>query len=157
MAGFKVTAEVQEKGFIEAQWHLELMLACPARRKTQYRYAPNAKTLSWGRRGLLISKCGTPISSSDQMRYSVVELKLLELLQRKALDLREPTKASGSSNFPESQREKLSLWELLSLIRFLGKNRLVASWSRGNSVASNPCVPRREYCRIGNELYQASA
>jgi hypothetical protein len=122
---------VQEKGFIEAQWHLELMVACPTHSRTAVWFCAKCrKTLTWDRRGLLICKCGAPISLPHQSNYTVAELSLLELLRRKALDLCEPANAFSGSNLPKSQLEKLSLQECLSLIRFLGKSRLLASWSR---------------------------
>jgi TniQ len=122
---------VQEKGFIEAHWHLELMVACPAHGGTAVWFCAKCrKTLTWDRRGLLICKCGAPISLPHQSNYTVAELSLLELLRRKALDLCEPAKAFNGSNLPKSQLERLSLQQFLSLLRFLGKNRLIASWSR---------------------------
>ena len=122
---------VQEKGFIEAQWHLELMVACPVHGRTAVWFCAKCrKTLTWDRRGLLICKCGAPISLPQQSNYTVTELSLLELLRRKALDLCEPAKAFNDSSLPKSQLEQLSLQEFLSLIRFLGKYRMLASWNR---------------------------
>ena len=128
----KVCVEcVQEKGFIEAQWHLELMVACPAHGRTASWFCAKCKrTLTWDRRGLLICKCGAPISRPQQSNYTVAELGLLELIRRKALDLCGAAEAFNGSNLPKSQLEEFSLQELLSLVRFLGKNRLLASWSK---------------------------
>lgn len=50
---------VTEKGFVEAHWHLEIMVACPVHRCMALSACPKCgNALSWFRPGLLECKCG---------------------------------------------------------------------------------------------------
>src|ERR1019366_7679275 len=50
---------IAEKGFIEAHWHLKLMVACPSHQCVATSHCPNcAKRLRWFRPGLLECECG---------------------------------------------------------------------------------------------------
>lgn len=129
LGGARVCPEcVAEKGFIEAHWHIELMVACPVHAKAVIWFCGKCRSrLNWLRPGLLECKCGTPILNPPLDRYSAPELSLLDLIRQKALD--DQIRYRHDLSMPVKQLEAMSLQSLLSLVRFLGKKRLIASRS----------------------------
>jgi hypothetical protein len=120
---------VEEKGFIEAHWLLEIMVACPVHERSAFWYCSECRSpLSWIRSGLLICKCGSSISSTPRDSYSESDLWLLDLIRRKAIGDR--TNRRSSSGMPDSKLGAMNLHSLLSLVRFLGKRRMTANWSK---------------------------
>jgi hypothetical protein len=124
---------VVEKGFIEAHWHIDLMVACPIHERAAVWYCPKCKNrLSWMRSGLLTCRCGAPFQPPSDSVFFQPELRLLEIIRRKALGDRTLHK---DACMPERQFATMSLQSGLSLIRFLGNQRLMASRSKGPKTA----------------------
>jgi hypothetical protein len=119
---------VAERGFIEAHWHIDLMVACPIHERAAVGYCPKCKDrLSWMRSGLLTCRCGAPFQPPSDSVFSKPELRLLDIIRRKALGDRTLHK---DACMPERQFATMSLQLTLSLVRFLGNHRLIASWSK---------------------------
>ena len=120
---------ITEMGFIEAHWHIDLMVACPVHGRAPVWYCPKCKKrLSWIRPGLLTCKCGAPFQLPSNSVFSPAELKLLDVIRRNALG---DQTLDGDSCIPVHYFAELDLQSTLSLVRFLGKNRLIASWGKG--------------------------
>jgi len=126
LTGARVCPEcVAEKGYIEAHWHIDLMVACPIHERTAVWFCGKCRSrLSWNRPGLLTCKCGAPLSIYLREKYSETELWLLDLIRQKALGAvpHRPVDAS----LPGAQLATTTLQSLLSLIRVLGEQRLKA-------------------------------
>jgi hypothetical protein len=125
LTGARVCAEcVQEKGFIEVHWHLDLMVACPIHARTAAWFCTACRTrLSWDRAGLLTCKCGAPITGSLREAYSETELLLLDLIRQKAIG----GALHREFNWGAAAQAQLaggSLQSLLSLIRILGEQSI---------------------------------
>jgi hypothetical protein len=119
---------VKEKGFIEAHWHIALMVACPIHETAAVWFCGQCRSrLHWLRPGLLECKCGTPLLNRPRDRYSDPELALLDLICQKALG--EEICYRRDPSMPVRQLEAMNLQSLLSLVRFLGAKGLTASWS----------------------------
>lgn len=117
---------VTERGFIEAHWHIELMVACPVHERSAVWFCGKCQSqLSWLRSGLLRCKCGDSLAHSSRASYSEEELCLLDLIRQKALN--EPLPSRRDPRMPVNQLETLNLQELLSIVRFLGNQRIRAS------------------------------
>lgn len=115
---------VAEMGFIEAHWHIDLMVACPIHKKATVFFCPKCKRrLSWMRSGLLTCACGEPFQPPSRSVFFQPELELLDIIRRKALGVRTPPQ---STCMPERQFASMSLQSALSLIRCLGDHRLIA-------------------------------
>jgi hypothetical protein len=137
LTGAKVCPDcVAEKGFIEAHWHIELMVACPIHEQSAVWFCPKCKhRLSWMRPGLLTCRCGASLSVDMHITYSKPDLWLLDLIRQKALG--DQTPPVRESIMPDEQLATTSLQSLLSLIRFLGKYRMIASWSKRPQMGKN--------------------
>ncbi len=119
---------VAEKGFIEAHWHIELMVACPVHERPAVWFCGKCRRrLSWVRSGLLTCKCGGSLLTSPRDSYSRQELWLLDLIRQKVLNDR--TGPRNDSCMPCEQLAAMSLQSLLSLVRSLGWQRLTANRS----------------------------
>jgi TniQ len=127
---------VAEKGYIEAHWHIDLMVACPIHKRPAVWYCPRCKDrLCWMRSGLLTCKCGAPFQPPSNAVFTQPELRLLELIRRKALG--DQTLPAREPMMLDEQLATTSLCSLLSLIRFLGKYRMIASWSKRSQMGEN--------------------
>ena len=137
LTGSKVCPDcVAEKGFIEAHWHMDLMVACPIHEQSAVGFCPKCKhRLDWMRPGLLTCKCGASLTNRAQASYSKADLWLLDLIRRKALG--DQTPSAGEANMLDEQLATTSLHSLLSLIRFLGKYRMIASFSKNPQEGRN--------------------
>jgi TniQ len=129
LSGARMCPEcVVEKGFIEAHWHIDLMVACPTHRRAALWWCAKCHSrLSWLRPRLLECKCGTPLLNPPCDTYSEPELALLDLIRLKALG--DQTRYCNDLTMPMKQLDAMSLQEFLAIVRFLGKSRLIASWS----------------------------
>ena len=120
---------VRDKGCIEAHWHIEVMVACPVHRQAAIYFCGRCRNrLAWIRSGLLKCKCGDPLLASPRDSYSKADYWLLDLIRQKALG--DPTTYSTEPSMPAAQLAKTNLRSLLSLVRFVVKQRLTASRSR---------------------------
>lgn len=127
---------VAEKGFIEAHWHIDLMVGCPIHLRPAVWYCPGCRSrIPWLRKGLLICKCGRRLENRDRESFSEAELWLLELMRCKAVggSISRPNEVS----LPAAQLSAMSLMNLLSFVRFLGRTRRNASWSSKNHYAKH--------------------
>lgn len=116
---------VADKGFIEAHWHIDVMVACPVHERAAVWFCGQCKRrVSWIRSGLLTCKCGASLSVPLGEKYSETELWLLDLIRYKALGA--APHRSAHASLPGAQLASTSLQSLLSLIRFLGEQRLRA-------------------------------
>lgn len=114
------------KGFVEAHWHLELMVACPIHRCLATSCCPKCrKSLRWFRPGLLECDCGANLMGSEVGPVSVIEAGLLDLLRRKVL--RETATQENSSSLPQDDLMAMSLRSMLTTIRVLAKYQLIAA------------------------------
>jgi hypothetical protein len=118
---------VEDLGFIEATWNINLFVACPVHERPAAWFCPQCKKLlSWGRPAMLRCGCGAPIRSKiSQPPISPPETALLNSIRSKALGLNTPQ--CNKSTFPEAMIDGLPLCELLSFVRHLGKLRRRAS------------------------------
>jgi hypothetical protein len=116
---------VAEKGFIEAQWHLELMVACPIHQRLAASHCPAcAKRLRWFRPGLLECECGGSLLESETSIISQAETALLDLIRRKTLG--EPAVKENAASFPQDDLMAMTLRSLLMVIRVLAKFWMIA-------------------------------
>lgn len=80
---------VTDNGFIEAHWHIDLMVACPCHERAPVWYCPECKKpLNWMRPGLLTCKCGAPFQSPSKAIFSPPEVQLLGAIRRKRWAIR---------------------------------------------------------------------
>jgi TniQ len=123
---------IAEKGFIEAHWHLELMVACPIHHRSALSTCPKCgKRLSWFRPGLLECKCGGNLQDGELHSISEAEASLLDVIRRKVLTL--PTSKENPAALPQDQLMAMNLRSLLSVIRTLGKHRMIADGGTGSA------------------------
>jgi hypothetical protein len=116
---------VQDKGYIESHWHLEVMVACPTHKREAIYFCGHCRrTVKWVRRGLLTCNCGAPLNNVPLTEFTGPELDLLELVRAKALGDR--AAVPERSELPVEQILAMDLQSLLSAIRFLGTQRLDA-------------------------------
>jgi hypothetical protein len=117
---------VAEKGFIEAHWHLSLMAACPIHLRLAALKCPKCNGgVRWFRPGLLECGCGGDLLYSDRPPISATEASLLEVIKRKTLS--DLTDQENPLALPLRQLMAMNLRSMLSLIRVIGKYRLIAS------------------------------
>ena len=116
---------IAEKGFIEAHWHLKLMVACPTHQCVVTSHCPNcAKRLRWFRPGLLECECGGNLLQPDRPNLSQSEIALLDLIRRKVLG--DPVGKERITQLPEEDLMAMTMRSLLMVIRALGKFRMIA-------------------------------
>ncbi len=116
---------VAEKGFIEAHWHLELMVACPIHQCLATSHCPTcAKRLRWFRPGLLECECGGILLESETSIISQPEIALLDLIRRKTLG--DPAAKENAVSFPQDDLMAMTPRSLLMVIRVLAKFRMIA-------------------------------
>jgi hypothetical protein len=82
LTGAKVCPScVAENGFIEAHWHLELMVGCPVHKQAAVWFCGNCKQrVPWLRTGLLTCECGAPLANSPQYLFLEEDWWLLDLI-----------------------------------------------------------------------------
>jgi hypothetical protein len=114
-----------EKGFIEAHWHLELMVACPIHRCLATSECPKCKErLHWLRPGLLECDCGGNLQASEMPKVSSSEVALFDIIRRKLLGY--PAADENPLALPHEQLMAMDLRSMLAVIRTIAKYRLVA-------------------------------
>jgi len=119
---------VSEKGFIEAHWHLELMVACPMHQCLALSTCPKCGTrLSWFRPGLLECRCGGNLQDGELPSISQAEASLLDVIRRTVLAL--PVPAENRASLPQDHLMKMNLRSILAVVHTLGKHRMIANGS----------------------------
>lgn len=114
---------VKERGYIEAHWDINLIVACPRHRRFLLNECPECnQTLSWRRPGQLTCRCGAIFTATRPL-----PLPSDELLQLTRAII---NTARGISNYGIllksilRQRRYMNLNELLTLIQTEGKSSL---------------------------------
>lgn len=121
---------VAEKEFIEAQWHLEIMVACPIHRCLALSACPKCgNRLSWFRPGLLECKCGGNLRKARLAPASGATASLLDVIRRKVLLL--PINEENPESLPHDHLAAMNLRSLLAVVRALGKHRMIADGDTG--------------------------
>jgi hypothetical protein len=116
---------VVEKGFIEAHWHLQLMVACPIHRCVAISECPKCRgSLHWLRPGLLECDCGENLQDSDMPETSSSETALLDIIRRKLLGY--PAADDNPLSLPQEQLMAMDLRSMLTVLRTIAKHRFVA-------------------------------
>lgn len=116
---------VAERGFIEAHWHLELMVACPIHQCLATTDCPNCeKRLRWFRPGLLQCECGQSLLELPTSSICQSETAMLDLISRKVLG--HPIGNHNPASLPQDDLMKMTLRSMLIVIRVLAKYRLIA-------------------------------
>lgn len=116
---------VAELGYIEAHWHLDLMVGCPVHARPGIWFCGNcSKRITWHRSGLLTCICGADLKRAPVHTLSAPEVALLALIRHKALGRLAPP---APSTMPSDALLRLDLMSLLSLVRSCGYHRLMAT------------------------------
>ncbi len=127
---------VAEKGFIEAHWHIDLMIACPIHVQSAVWYCPGCNSrIPWIRKGLLTCSCGRRLDNRDRSSFQAADVWLLDLMRCKAIGDR--LSRLNEDCVPEALLTAMSLSELLSFVRFLGRMRREVSRSPKDHYAKD--------------------
>lgn len=117
---------IAEKGFIEAHWHLELMVACPVHRRQLASCCPKCgKHLRWFRPALLECECGGDMLTCDLPLIPQAEAQLLDVIRRKVLS--HAKSEENPTSLPLDELMAMNLRSLLALVRTVGKHRMIAN------------------------------
>ena len=117
---------IDEKGFIEAHWHLELMVACPVHHLLLASCCPKCgKRLRWFRPALLECECGGDLLKCDLPSIPQAEARLLDVIRRKILS--QSKSEENPTSLPLDELMTINLRSLLALIRTVGKHRMIAN------------------------------
>jgi hypothetical protein len=117
---------VAEKGFIEAHWHLRLMIACPIHLRLAAVTCPVCRRrLRWFRPGLLECECGGSLSDELPPAVSQTEGSLLAAIRNRALG--GISDSGNPARLPLNQLMTMNLRSILSMVRTLGRYRLMAN------------------------------
>jgi len=121
-------------GYVEAHWHLELMVACPVHEQAAVWFCGKCRRkVTWKRRGLLECNCGNPLLTSPRDAYTAEDYWLLDLIRRKALGI--AISPLADLNLFERHVLQAPLHSFLSLVRFVGKSRILAKRSKKRTFA----------------------
>lgn len=110
---------VQEKGFIEAHFDLNLMVGCPVHQCELLSVCSQCGVkLSWFRPDLLRCKCGARLSGSSLQKLPTSEIEILNCLRCKVFG--EQVQTGSSVGVPLGALSGLELKSLLNLLQYLG-------------------------------------
>lgn len=116
---------VVDKGFIEAHWHLRLMIGCPVHECLPALSCPGCGTrLRLFRRGLLECGCGENLLEFNLPSLPKADAALLDVMRRKVLGL--PANDENPLSLPQNQLTGMNLRSMLHVVRALGRHRLIA-------------------------------
>ena len=116
---------VAERGFVEAHWHLRLMAACPIHLRVCASICPDcSQRLRWFRPGLLECGCGSSLLESLPAPISQVDASLFAVIGNKVLGC--VAEEGNLAAMPLNELMAMNLRSMLSLVRALGKYRLIA-------------------------------
>jgi TniQ len=114
---------VTGKGFIEAHWHVDCMVACPVHGKAAVWFCPKCKSgLSWIRTGLLRCGCGTELLDVPLASYSNADFLLLDVVRSKVLGDR--IDRINDCGMPYEQLVSMELHDILRLVYVMGRTKL---------------------------------
>jgi len=124
---------VREKGFVEAQWDLALMVGCPLHCEwATCICASCGARLTVFRPGLLVCRCGAVLRTVSSGLMSPGVRSLLEIVRARALELL-PFAEFGAM-LPVADLHRLELRTLLRLIEILGKCKLNISRCQSHRI-----------------------
>jgi hypothetical protein len=116
---------VAEKGFIEAHWHLTLMIGCPVHECISAQCcAKCGKRVRLFRPGLLECDCGGNLMECALPLLPKADAALLDIIRRKVLGL--PADDENPLSLPRDQLMAMNLRSMLLVVRALGRHRLIA-------------------------------
>jgi hypothetical protein len=119
---------VAEKGFIEAHWHLTLMIGCPVHQCMSVLSCPRCgKRLRLFRPGLLECSCGGNLLECKLTSLPKPDGALLDIIRRKVLGI--PADVENPLSLPRDQLMAINLRAMLLVVRTLGRHRLIADGS----------------------------
>jgi hypothetical protein len=110
-----------DKGFIEAHWHLTLMVGCPVHECMPALRCPRCgKALRIFRRGLLECDCGGDLLECVVPPIPKQDAVLLDIIRQKVLGI--PAMDKNLLSFPLDQLMAMNLRSILFVIRTLGRH-----------------------------------
>lgn len=113
-----------DKGFIEAHWHLTLMVGCPLHRRLLASCCLKCKRkIRWFRPGILECECGSDLRNDKTLTISPGEACLLDIVRQKALRL--PTATENQLSLPQAELLSMNLRAIMVVIRVFGKYQLI--------------------------------
>src|SRR5665213_3493478 len=119
---------VADKGFIEAYWHLALMVGCPVHECMPALCCPRCgKRLRLFRPGLLECGCGGNLLECKLHSLPKADAALLDIIRRKVLRI--PADDENPLSLPRDQLIAMNLRSILLVVRALGRHRLIADGS----------------------------
>jgi len=119
---------VADKGFIEAHWHLTLMVGCPVHECMPALCCPRCgKRLRLFRPGLLECGCGGNLLECKLPSLPKADAALLDIIRRKVLGI--PADDENPLSLPRDQLMAMNLRSMLLVVRTLGRHRLIADGS----------------------------
>jgi hypothetical protein len=117
-----------DKGFIEAHWHLTLMVGCSVHECVLALRCPRCgKRVRPFRPGLLECGCGGNLLECKLPSIPKADAALLDIIRRKALGISEDDE--NPLSLPRDQLIAMNLRSMLVVVRILGKHRLIADGS----------------------------
>ena len=116
---------VVDNGFIEAHWHVTLMVGCPIHECMAAAFCPRCGIqLRLFRRGLLECGCGGNLMDCVLTPLPKADAALLDILRRKVLGLQ--ANDQNPLSLPRDQLMTMNLRSMLLVVRALGRHRLIA-------------------------------
>ncbi len=116
---------VADKGFIEAHWHLTLMVGCPVHECRTASFCPKCgKRLRLFRLGLLECSCGGNLLDCVLPAIPKADAALLDIIRRKVLGI--PANDQNPLALPQDQLTAMNLRSMLLVVRTLGRHRMIA-------------------------------
>ena len=141
---------VAEKGFIEAHWHLALMVGCPIHQCMPQLCPKCGKRVRLFRRGLLECGCDGNLMECMLPPLSKADAALLAIIRRKVLGL--PANDENPLSLPRDQLMAMNLRSMLHIVRALGRHRLIADGSTSvKDERSSSRLPHAS-CRTGQRI-----
>jgi hypothetical protein len=128
---------VVERGYIEAHFQLQVMVACPQHRCSLLFKCPSCnQPISWMRPNLLHCQCSQDLSLVRLPSIPQSEALLLDIVRRKLLGL--PCGEDSKLAFPSRDLQRLGLFHLIGLIWRIGEHRLMGYGQTG--LADEPAM-----------------
>ena len=125
---------IQQYGFIDAYWDLKVSSACPVHRQAPlYHCSACQKPLSWHRLGLLVCRCGAPLSNESIPIENVSVIELLGIVMAK-LHGHSLKDLPNESKFPIELLEPISLRSLLVMLVRLANYHHASLLGKNNSL-----------------------
>ena len=120
---------IDELGFIEAVWNLDLFVGCPIHKQTAIWFCPHCKDrVPVRRKGMLTCRCGTSFRNHPTWSLSSEAAYLLDLIRYKLVGERKAPETGFTAI--EMDLLNLPLKQMICNIRSLGFYRSNASWIR---------------------------